>query len=375
MTYDTAIVGGGLAGLTLSIQLVKAGYRVVLFEKEQYPFHRVCGEYISHESTPHLQQLGFDPLQQGLPQINRLIVTDPKGKPVEAPLRPGGFAISRYRLDHQLAQLARENGVELLEQTKVNAIDFDGGHFSIHSTAGTFEAVVCVGAFGKRSNLDIKWERPFTTRKTNKLNGFIAVKYHVGYSVPPGSISLHNFENGYCGISEIEDGRCCLCYLTTADNLRRSNHSIREMEKNILCKNPALSEIFSGASFLLKDPLTISQVSFDKKSTVHEHILLAGDSAGLIAPLCGNGMSMAMHASKLAVEPISLFLDGKIDREVMENWYSRAWEQEFANRLKTGRFIQSIFGRPALTGLFLDLVRPFPSTVQWLIGKTHGPPF
>ncbi|HZG25248.1 MAG TPA: FAD-dependent oxidoreductase, partial [Chitinophagaceae bacterium] len=46
-SYDVAIVGGGLAGLSLSIQMAKQGYSTILFEKEQYPFHRVCGEYIS----------------------------------------------------------------------------------------------------------------------------------------------------------------------------------------------------------------------------------------------------------------------------------------------------------------------------------------
>ncbi|MBC7511814.1 MAG: FAD-dependent oxidoreductase, partial [Ferruginibacter sp.] len=48
--YDITIIGGGLAGLALAIQLVKKGYSVALFEKEQYPFHKVCGEYISLES-------------------------------------------------------------------------------------------------------------------------------------------------------------------------------------------------------------------------------------------------------------------------------------------------------------------------------------
>ena len=47
---DCGIVGGGLAGLTLAIQLADAGYAVVLFEKEKYPFHKVFGEYISMES-------------------------------------------------------------------------------------------------------------------------------------------------------------------------------------------------------------------------------------------------------------------------------------------------------------------------------------
>ena len=42
--YDIAIIGGGLAGLSLAIQGADKGYKTVVFEKEQYPFHKVCGE-------------------------------------------------------------------------------------------------------------------------------------------------------------------------------------------------------------------------------------------------------------------------------------------------------------------------------------------
>ena len=37
--YDVAIVGGGLAGLALAIQLARERYKIILFEKEKYPFH------------------------------------------------------------------------------------------------------------------------------------------------------------------------------------------------------------------------------------------------------------------------------------------------------------------------------------------------
>ena len=70
--YDCAIIGGGLAGLCLAIQLAKNGHQIILFEKNQYPFHKVCGEYISMESWDFLQRLGVPLSDWDLPKINRL---------------------------------------------------------------------------------------------------------------------------------------------------------------------------------------------------------------------------------------------------------------------------------------------------------------
>src|SRR4030095_12846053 len=104
--YDVAIAGGGLAGLALSIQCAKAGHRTILFEKEKYPFHKVCGEYISFESWDFLEDLGVPLSQMNLPVIRHLLVTAPNGKTLEHQLPLGGFGISRYRLDAMLAEIA-----------------------------------------------------------------------------------------------------------------------------------------------------------------------------------------------------------------------------------------------------------------------------
>jgi menaquinone-9 beta-reductase len=77
--YDIAVVGGGLAGLALAIQSAKAGYAVVLFEKEKYPYHKVCGEYISLESWNFIESLGVPLKDMNLPIIKQLHVTSPKG--------------------------------------------------------------------------------------------------------------------------------------------------------------------------------------------------------------------------------------------------------------------------------------------------------
>jgi len=373
--YDIAIIGGGLAGLALSIQCVRAGYRTILFEREKYPFHKVCGEYISLESWNFLEELGVPLSDMQLPVINRLQVSSPGGKYIEAALPLGGFGISRYTLDQLLANIARREGVVLLEETKVVNVVYRNNAFVVFSSRGETEVAIAAGTYGKRSNLDAKWKRPFTQVKPNKLNHFVGVKYHIETFFPEDLIALHNFENGYCGISRIENNKYCLCYLTTARNLRKSHNDIQAMEKNILQKNPFLEKIFSTSRFLYAEPLTISRISFNRKNQVENHVLMIGDAAGMITPLCGNGMSMALHGSKLAFEEISQFMKGRITRYEMELQYTQQWEKQFGRRLQAGRLIQRFFGNTSLSNFLITVVKPFPKFVAFLIGQTHGKPF
>lgn len=374
-SYDIAIIGGGLAGLTLSIQCVKAGYKVVMFEREKYPFHKVCGEYISHESWNFLQELGVPLSDMQLPQISRVLISAPNGKFMEHRLPLGGFGISRYTLDYTLAGIARKEGVDVWEETRVMDVVYRNNQFIIFTNKGEIEAKVAAGTFGKRSNLDVKWKRQFTQKRPNKLNHFVGVKYHIKVAHAADLIALHNFDSGYCGISQIENNKCCLCYLTTAHNLRRNRNDIHLAEKNILMKNPFLNQIFSTAEFLYEEPVTISRISFNKKTQVENHVLLIGDAAGMITPLCGNGMSMALHGSKLAAEQINDFLKGRINRFDMEQQYTQQWEKHFGRRLIMGRILQRFFGNAALSNLLLSLVKPFPRLTSWLISLTHGQPF
>ena len=345
--YDVVIIGGGLAGLTLAITLAKEGRTIALIEKESYPFHKVCGEYISLESWDFLLRCGV-PLQElNLPIIKQLKITAPNGKELNANLPLGGFGISRFSLDNKLKDIAINHGVS---------------------------ALVC-GSFGKRTNLDVKWKRPFVEATKNRLNQFIAVKYHIQYTGNPDEIALHNFEDGYCGMSQIEDGKFCLCYLTTASNLQQSNNDVDLMEKQILSKNPNLKKIFADSTKLYDAPLVISQISFDKKTQVDDHILFVGDAAGLITPLCGNGMSMAMHGSHIAAQLIIKFLNKEISRDELEKDYQHQWNTTFAKRLLWGRTIQRLFGKTFTTNLLIGLLKRFPFLVRKIVKQTHGKPF
>lgn len=361
--YDVSIIGGGLAGLSLAIQLADDGHRVILFERKKYPFHRVCGEYISMESWDFLQRLGVPLHELRLPRITKLKVSSLKGTVVNHPMSPGGFGISRYTLDNELANIARRKGVKLMENVTVKGL-------------GELDSRVIAGAFGKRSNMDKSLNRSGALQADSPESNWLGVKYHVRADVPEDEIQLHNFEGGYCGISKVDGDQYCLCYLTRAANLQRFQGNIESMEMNLLSANPYLKMIFSSREkFLFPEPVTISQISFQRKLPVENHVLMVGDSAGMIAPLCGNGMSMALYASLLCATAIKRFLENKISRGEMERDYSGNWNRQFALRLKLGRLLQPILLRPDLSNISLSFLRRAPRLMNQIISLTHGKPF
>ena len=198
--YDIAIIGGGLAGLSLAIQSAKSGFSTALYEKETYPFHKVCGEYISLESEDFLASLGISIRDLQLPIINNLNVTDGYGNLYNFNLPLGGFGISRFMLDEMLYNIALQVGVHVFTNTKVQNIIFNNQQFVISTNHHQHKATIAVGSFGKRSNLDVKLNRPFVHHKKGGLQNFIGIKYHIKYAYPNDLITLHNFKNGYCGI-------------------------------------------------------------------------------------------------------------------------------------------------------------------------------
>jgi flavin-dependent dehydrogenase len=377
--YDVAIIGGGLAGLSLSILLAREKYKVVLIEKEKYPFHKVCGEYVSLESWNFLKHLGLPLEQMNLPLIDSLQISAPGGAVFDTKLPLGGFGISRALLDSSLASIAKTNGVELLEQTKADYIIFDKNKFEIKisSTSGVQQigAAVCCAAYGKRSNIDIKWKRKFLGEHRKKPQNYIAVKYHLRIARKPNVIGLHNFRNGYCGISKIEGDYYCLCYLTTAEELKKAGNNISVLEKNLLYRNVLLEKLFTESTIIENFPITISQINFTKKTQIENNVIMIGDAAGTITPLCGNGMSMALHSSKICARLVSTFLKKDCTRDELNSRYKKQWNAHFSARLSAGRLIQHFFGQELVSRLFIQFFKIVPFMARNIIRRTHGKPF
>ena len=339
---DVLIVGGGLAGLVNAIHLSKAGIKVLVLEKNGFPKHKVCGEYISQEVLPYLDQLGIYPFQVGATTINQFLLSNPKGQQASTELPLGGFGISRYQLDNLLYKTALAHGCVVVKTT-VEKIDFLGQHFKVSTRGGKdYFATFVIGAYGKRAALDMHLNRKFIQQKTP----FLAVKSHYTGEFPNDLVALHNFEGGYCGVSKVENGLINVCYLAHYKTFK-AYRNIETFQREVLGKNPHLNRLFGTIKMAFPKPLSISQISFAPKERVQNHVLMSGDTAGMIHPLCGNGMGMAIHSAKILSELLVQFFNRpSFHRQDLERQYKQEWKRTFQKRLAAGRFLN----------LFLSLI-------------------
>lgn len=375
-TYDCAIIGGGLAGLCLAIKLADSGIKTILFEKNSYPFHKVCGEYISMESWNYLISLGLPLNELNLPIINQLGISATSGFMMNSPLKMGGFGISRHSLDNYLYQLAVKKGVTIIQNCKVQSVDEKSANESLINTSeGTYHAKIVCGSYGKYTPSFIQNDDNYSARKNSNKANFIGVKYHIKCTLQENKIELHNFHNGYCGISKVDNDWYCLCYLTHANNLQNNNNNIKQMQEKVLFQNPFLKKIFNESEFINQIPHVISNVSFNAKQTHVNNMLLLGDAAGSITPLCGNGMSMGIHASKILADILITHFNGTMNKNEVINNYHLAWHKAFSNRIKVGYYLQYLFGKNSSTNLTLKVLDKFPALATKIISLTHGKSF
>ena len=103
---------------------------------------------------------------------------------------------------------------------------------------------------------------------------------------------------------------------------------------------------------------------------------MAGDSAGMITPLCGNGMAMAIHSAAILAQHVVAFCETKgYLRQHLESSYTKQWNAHFAKRLWAGRKIQRLFGGDWTSNLAVNLANHVKPVAEYLVRKTHGEVF
>ncbi|MGB5497904.1 MAG: FAD-dependent oxidoreductase, partial [Maribacter sp.] len=312
----------------------------------------------------------IDLLGAGAVAITDFEISALNGYKTATKLPLGGMGMSRYALDNLLYEKAKQQDVKFFF-SKVTGVTYEHDQFIVRTEVDSYSAKVVIGAYGKRSALDKSLQRDFSYEK----NTWLAVKGHYRHSAfPQNLVALHNFEGGYGGLSKTEEGTVNFCYLTSYKSFKKYG-DIKEFNQKVVSKNKYLKAFLDEADPIFDNPLSIAQFSFQKKEPIVNHILMCGDTAGLIHPLCGNGMAMAIHSAKLVSEPIHQFLkETTYERAQMEKDYSQVWNRTFKKRLWYGRRLQYLLLNKKYIAIGIRTAGALKGLLKFIISKTHGKP-
>jgi geranylgeranyl reductase family protein len=353
--YDIIIAGAGPAGSSAAIHLATHGLSVLLVEQKKFPRPKLCGEFISPECHDHFEKLGVarsiicsDPAS-----ITETVFYSSRGHEVTVPSNWFGgrmaLGLSRAVMDEVLLKRAAEVGVEVIEGgtvigPRINSDFVHGLKVKTGTDEHEFEAPLTIDATGRARILARKLNH--AQKQKPKL---IAFKAHFQNTrVAPGACEIYFYRGGYGGLSSIESGESNLCFIISAEQVKRCNSDPERVMREMVMKNPRAAHTL-GPAVTSSEWLSASWESFGRQSPAPAKGLLAiGDAAAFIDPFTGSGMLMALESGELAAEVI-LRHRNQLESESLAADYTRAYNEKFYSRLRICSLLRRAAFRPRLT--------------------------
>lgn len=367
---EFAIIGGGIAGSALAALLARAGRDVILLEQDGFPRHKLCGEFLSAESQRLLDRVGCleEVLALGPARMTQGRFFSASGRDAVFELNGEALGLTRWSLDDALFRHASRRGAAAHQGARVTGIEEipGGARLGVEWKDGrrtSVDARLVVGAYGRRSPLDARLERSFLDEPADALG----LKRHhrpadseAGRRLARhlrGRVEIHLFEGGYCGFTFVEGGLVNVCLLIEKSLLRGlAAPRWDEVCEAMRARSPSLRGRLAALSPAEEGFHAVAGLAFSPKGTSRGRVLFAGDAAGMIVPLCGDGQAMALES---AVMLAGLIAEGDI--AALGGRWDEAWKARFAGRLRRGRLLQSSLlwapGGEALVGLISVLPR------------------
>lgn len=373
---EIAVVGAGPGGSTLAALLAARGLEVVLLDRDEFPRDKVCGEFLSWDAIPILELIGAlgEIDAAGAATIGRCsIVLSDRELEFELPLPARG--ISRARLDSLLIRRARELGVRVFERCAASRVEprgRAGGFVLARDEQGhdmRVNARVLVGSWGRWGRLDVQLQRRFTRQRRKRHFGF--KRHYESLPADDGMIRLYSFDRGYLGVSPVETGRTNVCGLVHDSRLRGLRSGWPSLVETIRTEGPHLDDLFRERRPAQDDFVSSEPVIFTAREPAVDGMLLIGDAAGLIDPLAGNGMAMAMQSALLAAGSILQSLSGGSLGEMSETLYHRTHARWFDGRIRWSRASAAILSRPTLLDT-IARIAPIEITGRFLTRRTRA---
>src|SRR6185369_6099421 len=357
--FDVIIAGAGPAGSSAAIHLARNGLRVLLVEQKKFPRPKLCGEFISPECQRHFENLGVTneiKISNPVP-ISETVFYSSRGHHVTIPSDWFGgseaLGLSRPVMDNVLLQRARDCGVTVLEGTTITEPILEGGDVprgDVPSVRGVklktneqYLAPITIDATGRAHILT----RKLHTGKPKSKAKLIAFKVHLQNTrVAPNACEIYFYPDGYGGLSSVEGDISNLCFIISAEQVKRYHSNPDLVMREMVMKNRRAAYTLAHAQ-PDSEWLSASWERFGPQQPSPAKGLLAiGDSAAFIDPFTGSGMLMAFESGELVADVIT-----RNELDTVEAAYSAEYLRKFDSRLRISGWLRRAAFKPRLAGL------------------------
>lgn len=378
---DAVVIGGGIAGCSLAKQLADLGWRTALLDRQAFPRHKACGEFLSQESQEMLSKLGLGAVMESLqPQLisSARLIFEPGGS-VEVPLPGTAWGISRYTLDAALHEAIIQAGVIVRTGMNVISIKQQDDIYEVkikqRGEVEVIQARTVYAAWGSHRHASMFVEPYKSYTLDSSKPSYVGIKSHYSGMDHELVTELYFVKGGYVGISPVENGYSNVAALLDKDVVKGAGTTIPSILEAASRENTELVERMRHAVPVEGTQVSIAPVQLSHHPLAWHVIPHLGDAAVVIPPLCGDGMSIALRSSFLCSALADRYLRGEISLSQWQEEYTQAMNNEFAGLIRRGRLAHNLCSMPKVSRWFPSAVRLFPPLGKFLVKATRLKPY
>lgn len=374
---DVAIAGAGPAGAFAAMLLARAGLKVRVFDRARFPRHKLCGDTLNPGALGVLRRhTGVESLLERSDPIYGMRLTGPGGVRVEGVYGSGiaGRAITRAVLDQWLIDKAAEAGAQfeenapvrdvLLVDGRVGGLAVDNGSRNTGAGHRAHRARVVIAADGRRSTIAIGRG---LSRQPARPRRWAIGSYFTGVTGVTTFGEMHVRPGHYIGVAPVPGGLINVCLVVPRES--RTDRSLANPTDVLLAAvngDPELAPRFTDARPV--DPaVMLGPMAVDATAAGAPGLLLAGDAAGFIDPMTGDGLRFALMGAELAAAVVAETLDGRIAVDRTHLVLADRRRRAFQAKWRFNRALRSLVASPASVSAAALTAKVWPSAFSRMI--------
>jgi len=366
--FDVIVCGAGPAGSVAATLLARGGARVLVVDRARFPRDKLCGDTVNPGTVAALRRLGLTSrFEARAVQVHGMLVTGDRGVQVLGNYgKARGLALPRRELDQALVEEAAAAGARIEEGVMVRApllererrlvvrgivvAGRDGRDVRIPSP-------LVIAADGRRSRLALALE---LTRHPPRPRRWAVGAYFEGVSGLTEYGEMHVRHGRYIGVAPLASGAANVCLVTLdhrglADPLRVLGEAI--------ARDWQLADRMRSAR-MISPPVVLGPLAVDASAAGVPGMLLAGDAAGFIDPMTGDGLRFAVIGAEMAAKVALGTLAHRM--RAPHQTLARMRRGEFAGKWRFNRVLRQVVG----SGLALDVAGVTASVAPVLLRHT-----